>query len=315
MKEFFNNKNSLIFLCFLFISFLFWLIISLNKTNETRLVLPIEYRNVPRDIAITADLPASIEVKLEDKGTTLLRYIRKEFPPLVIDLKEHKLKKNKRLIIKTNNKFEREITALLKPSTIILAYHPLEIIIEKVDLASKMVKVKLNTQLDFAQQYHYSDSITIQPKEIKLFGRKEDLDSINTIDTQLMIRNNLSDTTITSVKLDIPAHTKAQPSEIKVTIPTEKFTEGSRTVPVLVKNLPRQLKARTFPSEIKVSYLVGISNYNKIKESDFVIYIDYNDIIKSDTKEQFLSIGQTPSEIINYKLEPADVQWLLEVTE
>jgi len=45
------------------------------------------------------------------------------------------------------------------------------------------------------------------------------------------------------------------------------------------------------------------------------VSIDYNNIMKSNTKRQYLKIEKIPTGVINVKLEVQDVEWLIEVKE
>ncbi len=68
------NKEFLIFMCFLVISFTFWFLSTLNDTYEKEVMVPIVLTDVPQDIVITEPLPDSMRVTLRDKGLNLFKY-------------------------------------------------------------------------------------------------------------------------------------------------------------------------------------------------------------------------------------------------
>ena len=65
MKVSLFRRDTFIFLFFLIISAIFWLIISLNKTYETHISIPIKYENTPAEIELTANLPSVVVAKVK----------------------------------------------------------------------------------------------------------------------------------------------------------------------------------------------------------------------------------------------------------
>ena len=94
MKAFLISRDALIFLFFLICSSLFWFTITLNKTYELTVSIPIKYSNVPPEIEFTTELPDSFSVKLKDKGTSMLIYQYKKFDPVVINFNEYSVYSN-----------------------------------------------------------------------------------------------------------------------------------------------------------------------------------------------------------------------------
>ena len=180
MKAFLVSRDALIFLFFLICSSLFWFIITLDKTYEFNVNIPIEYINVPPEIEFTTELPDNFNVKLKDKGTSMITYHYKDFAPVIIDFNEYSVYSNSNLwSIQTNTLVEEDIKLQINQSTIILDYFPDEIVIEKKLLDSKKVPVKTIIDLNFKKQYFLCDDIITSPDSITLYGYKEILDYLN----------------------------------------------------------------------------------------------------------------------------------------
>ena len=80
------NRQFLVFLFFLALSTSFWLFQALDETYEEDFSLPVELRNIPRDVVIASDVPKAVQIVLRDKGTTLLNYMYGDkLPAVVID--------------------------------------------------------------------------------------------------------------------------------------------------------------------------------------------------------------------------------------
>lgn len=318
-KAFFltNRKNALVFLLCLFISFGCWMAIMQNKTYEVWVNYPLQYKNAPPDVELYADLTTSLNIRVRDKAKSVFPYRHRNFRPAVVDFNNSDLVtlNGNNYTISFTNVFEEGIKQNFAQSTVIVDYFPKDLSFEVVPVNSKKLPIKLNVDVNYRKQFHLSDSISMLPDSITLYARQSVLDTINEVNTHLLKASNLNDTLKTSLGLSLPPRTKAVPKKIDITIPVEAYTEGSQNVPVTVKNLPKKLKVRTFPEQIKVKYLVGISKYSDIEAKDFGISIDYDKLIESRSKNEFVDLDYYPSDVKNCKLYPPSVEWMIEVVE
>ncbi len=318
-KAFFlkNKKNALVFLLCLIISFGCWLGIMQNKTYEVWVNYPVQYNNAPPDVELYADLNTSISIRVRDKAKNVFQYQNRNFRPAVVDFRNNDVVtlNGNSYSISFSNLFESSIKQNFSQTSVIVDYFPKDLSFEVVEIDSKKLPVKPNLNISCRKQFHLSDSITIKPDSVTLYARKSVLDTINVIQTHELRVSNLNDTLSTSLGLALPQRTKSVPSRIEVFVPVESFTEGMQTVPVTVKNVPENLTVRTIPEQVTVNYLVGISKYSEISASDFVISIDYDNIIKSRGEDEFLEIESYPAEVTNCKITPLSVKWIIQVIE
>ena len=79
-------RETLVFLFFLAISYGFWLLQTLNESFDIRLQVPLQLTEVPENVVITTPLPSQISVSVHDRGTALVRYLRRrELKPVELD--------------------------------------------------------------------------------------------------------------------------------------------------------------------------------------------------------------------------------------
>ena len=316
MKAFLATRDALIFLFFLICSSLFWFTITLNKTYELTVQIPIKYSNVPPELEFTTELPDSFSVKLKDKGTSMLAYQYKEFDPVIINFNEYSVYSNSNSwSISTTTHFEKFVKKQIDQSSIILNYYPEEIVIEKKLLDSKRVKVKSLVNINLQKQYFLCDSITTLPDSITLYGYKEILDSLNEVYTEEYTSDNLKDTLKATLQLDVPAHCKANPSKVNVTAPIEFYTSSGIDLSIRVKNLPENIAVKTIPEKLNLSFLVGLSKYKDIRPSDFILSIDYESLRQSNSNTETVSIESYPAYIKQPYLKENKVKWLIEFVE
>ncbi|MEE0990336.1 MAG: hypothetical protein UIC45_03325 [Paludibacteraceae bacterium] len=316
MKAFLATRDALIFLFFLICSSLFWFIITLNKTYEITVSIPIEYSNVPPEIEFTTELPDSFSVKLKDKGTSTIIYQYRKFDPVVINFNDYSVYSNSdSWSIPTSTHFEKYIKKQIDQSSVILDYYPDEIVIEKKLLDSKKVEVKSLVNINLQKQYFLCDDIITSPDSIILYGYKEILDTLDFVYTQEYTSEKLKDTLNAVLQLNIPKHCKANPSKVNVIAPIEFYTESEIELSIRVKNLPENIVVKTIPEKLNVSFLVGLSKYKDIRPSDFILSIDYESLRRSNSNIQAVTLESFPTYIKQPFLKENKVKWLIEFVE
>ncbi len=316
MKAFLATRDALIFLFFLICSSLFWFIITLNKTYEITVSIPIEYSNVPPEIEFTTELPDSFSVKLKDKGTSTIIYQYRKFDPVVINFNDYSVYSNSdSWSIPTSTHFEKYIKKQIDQSSVILDYYPDEIVIEKKLLDSKKVGVKSLININLQKQYFLCDDIITSPDSIILYGYKEILDTLDFVYTQEYTSEKLKDTLKAVLQLNIPNHCKANPSKVNVIAPIEFYTESEIELSIRVKNLPENIVVKTIPEKLNVSFLVGLSKYKDIRPSDFILSIDYESLRRSNSNIQAVTLESFPTYIKQPFLKENKVKWLIEFVE
>lgn len=70
-----KSREFLVFLFFVFVSFCFWLMQTMNDLYQAEFKMPVRLRNVPKEVVLTSELPDEIRVRVEDRGTVLLNYM------------------------------------------------------------------------------------------------------------------------------------------------------------------------------------------------------------------------------------------------
>ena len=68
------NREFLIFVFFLFLSSMFWLVLTLNQNYDKEIHIPIKIVNVPQNVVITQNITHTLDITVRDKGFALLGY-------------------------------------------------------------------------------------------------------------------------------------------------------------------------------------------------------------------------------------------------
>jgi YbbR domain-containing protein len=149
-----------------------------------------------------------------------------------------------------------------------------------------------------------------------LIGPANLLDTIDKVVTVPIKNSELSDTLEKKVNLASIPGTSLPVKKVKVIIPVDRFTEASVEVPLAIKNLPDSVDIKIFPGSIKLTYSVTLSMYNKSRKSDFLPYVDFNDIdltALSENSRLKVHLDSVPTYARSVSLYPSNVEFLIEI--
>lgn len=304
------SKDALIFLVFLVLAGIFWFVNSLDKQRETALRIPVDYMGIPEDIDIESKLPRQVVIKVRDEGLALLQYSKRNTVPLALDMNRQYFDKGEFVI--TADQLKNRLSRYVLPSTAVLSINPDTIQVKYHRLANKTLPIKVKSNISFASQYILSDEIQVKPKSVKVFGPQNILDTMTAVYTEKVELRSISDTMQVKAKLENNKSVRYAFDEVTVDVFVEMFTEGKRELPVTVINDPGKTKIRIFPPTVSVSYNVGLSNFNKIKDNDIQVVFDYDEAKETKRRHYKLKIVNNSQYISNIRVSPEDVEFLLE---
>ena len=284
---------------------------TLQDTNEYSLTVPVIYNEVPQDITITNKLPDNLKVVVRDKGSLLYYYYRhrKELS-LNIDLMEWYRDEGISKI--PEGTIESMIRSKLRPTTQLLSIQPDTISVFFVRKAKKEVPVILDERISFFPQYMQSGAPEVFPPRVTVYAPQNVLDQISSVKTELLHVDDLKDTVVYSVSIKPIEGVKFSNEKVKVRINVEEFTERSIMVPVTGLNFPSNESLLSFPTEVKISFLVGLSSYAKIDSEDFQVSIDYTELTKSSDKVHKPVLVKFPATAQNIRIYPEKVDCMIE---
>lgn len=312
MRSFFSNvnwKNTLVFLGFLVLAFIFWLMLFFQRDIEATYRLPLKYTNIPHDVVFDNPLPANIEVRLGDKGSEIFRYTFFLNDSIEIDIAKYKEES-------VNNLQGSELTQLIRTqlsqSTDLRAYYPVNISLATSRLEKKELNVVFDGVISTSRSNLIADSATFIPETVTAYGSKTQLAELSAATTEYTLFNNLKATSQLIVRINPVAGVKFVPEQVEIYIPVLEFTERKFEVPITVRNTPDNIDVKFFPSQTEVSFSVTLEEYKKIAPEDFKVELDYRKFHNNENGRVELDLTQSPPVIRNVKLSPSSVEFLLE---
>ncbi len=308
-----NRKLSVVLICFI-ISALFWFLIALSNNYNTRISIPVTYVNIPGKKVVINDLPKEISVIVKTTGFRIISFgFKKKQESIEIDVAS-KMKSSyisSGFMSLATKSFLPDFNEQLGKDVTVSGFEPDSIVFNFRDRVTKAVPVLLDLKATFARQFDTSSSPIIFPAFIEVSGPPAILSKLKFIKTELIETGELKSTFKRKISLIKNKLLTYDVSEVTVTLPVEKFTEGTVDVPVNAINVSRGFSLKTFPEKIKVRYVTSLSNFNKVSPAMFDAIVDAGNLEKLHPEKLSIQLITRPAFVRSASAEPERVDYIL----
>lgn len=309
-----TNKEFLVFIFFLALSGVFWLLMTLNETYEKEVRIPMRITNVPKNIVLTSDEIDTVNVILRDRGIILLGYeYGKNMHAIELNFNDYIKRDGYGAVSATE--LQKLIANELPAST-----HITEVKTEFIEFfynngKSKRVPIKWTGQITPEAPYFIS-RVIYYPDSVDIYANEQKLDSIATAYTLPLNGNGFRDSLVIEARLQKERDIKIVPERLRIKFITDILTEESfNNIPIKCVNLPANKTIRTFPSRITVNFITGLNRYKELKQEDFLVVTDYNEIASEHPEKCSLYLKKTPKGLSRVKLAINKVDYIIEDQE
>lgn len=307
-----RGKDYLVFLLFLCVSYIFWLMLTLNNEIQEDLEVPVELAEVPDSITIISDIPPSISVSVRDKGSSLARYVWGSTPTLRIRFSDGK-KTDNRLVISESD-IDSRLRSFFGQTSQIISSKPDSINIYYTTQPGRLVKLDLRVDAHPTMQCVISGPITSDTDSVMIYSINDLPASLTSVQTVPIVRTGLSDTTFVEARISPVPNSRIIPDKVMVRIPVEPLIAKKRLIPITVTGVPSGMELLTFPSQVEISYLVPMSLYSVDDEALHAI-ADYSSLITPTgglTSRLAVQLPILPAFYRNVSLSTDSVEYILE---
>ncbi|MCG1035425.1 CdaR family protein [Polaribacter sargassicola] len=307
-----TKKISKSFIGFLVASTLMWLLITLSKDYSVTLTFPIKFSNIPQDKLLQDKTTKKIDLLVNASGYNILRSRLRDQN---ITLKGNVLNRKK-----TNKYYFLTKDQLSNIKNQLHSGVDLEEVIQDTiylnlaSLASKKVALLPDLNIKYQVGYENSEKLKVTPDSIVISGPEDQINKINNIKLEFLKLENVKADFSKKLNIVIPGNSdKIKTSSNTATLSgkVEKFTEGTIEVPIEITNLPKGIELTTLNKKVEIVYVVGLSNFDKIDESFFKVFCDYN-LAKENNLNYLLPKVELKSNLIkSFKVIPNKIDFLI----
>ena len=306
-----KSRQFQVFLLFLIMSFFLLIVTKLSKDYIHVAKVGVIFKNVPLDLVIPPSTNFNLTVTTKGSGFEILyntlskKYIQIDFRKDIESIE------NEFIWYYLSNQLK--LKAVFKSQIEVIDVFPKKISIAYDKEFSKKVPVKLNSVITFSPGYDLEKPQKTIPDSVLVVGSQIDLNTINYIDSEVIKLNKLQNDFEGVAKLIPPiseTQVKLSHSEVITKIEVDKFTEGTVEVPVLIKNIPKDVSINYFPKHISVTYYLPLSDYGKFQASDFKIECDFKNTLNSDFTFMIAELVKIPKSVKKARLSSDKVEFI-----
>ncbi|MEI6766871.1 MAG: hypothetical protein WCM76_14675 [Bacteroidota bacterium] len=312
-----RKEKAIIFLICLVIAVATWLLIKLSKTYYTVGQFSVEYVNLPPDWAFSARPDSILYLNMKTEGYRIIHeklFVHQH--KIFIDISGLKPIKNGQFYEASVNSADlaERISAQVGDNYQIMNITPHTMFFKFEKAETKKVKVKLNYDISYGQQYGLYHQILFDPDSVQIKGPHDLVSGIHSAETEEIAFSGLTSGTWCTVPVKMPAGADfaANPSYIKVFIPVAEFTESDFDVPVVIDSLPKGLTYKIFPEKVKVRILAPMHDLKEMASPDFTASLNYFEILNKEKNKAKVSLVKVPKYTKVVSIVPDKVEFLIQ---
>ncbi len=268
-------RSLLTFLVFVAIAAMFWLILTLNDSVQDGCIVNVRITNKPDSVTFISDVPKTIHVEVKDKGSSLMRTMWMKTPTLNLNFRELA----DRGVLRCSRS---DIMAALKEtfgvgaSIISSSIDSLSLVYTDRPGKSLPVVVVVNTSAKAGYIVHGLPNS--DPVRVLAYGPREILDTMTRVYTKSYVESGLSESVMFVSELRPIPGVRLIPSKVDVKVNVEPLVAKEEMVAVVAENVPDDENLLLFPSNVRVSYYVPMSDFSDDQKAVRVV-VDYKDIV------------------------------------
>lgn len=303
------KRKSLTFMVFLAISTSLWFLIKLSKDYSSQTTFVVQFEDVPSDKWI-ATPSQSVKLSFQADGFRTLAHnlIREQRRTVSISLNEVPYRHEGNITYSFSSNYVAErIAERLKIDATDITMNDATIYFNMDMLKSKVVPVTLNEDIRLQRQHERYGLPVITPAYVTVFGTDVALSEIQTIETELLYKENVSQSFTETIELALPnKDVRCDVKQVEVSIEVEKITEKELEVTISPID---SLDIRFLPPQIKVKCLVAIKDYADITTESFRATVNTDDIAKRKPILPITIMASDNIQVISYT--PDRVEYMI----
>ena len=288
IKNYLSNMDLKVYLVCVAIATFIWLMMKLSDGYSKEIEIPISYSNYPAGMVLVNKPTSSFKVQVESQGFKMITIALKNNKKVHLDLSKLELRrtKYKRWVASIpSHLFSYEISTQLGVSPIDSRIQPDSIFFVFDSLLTRKLPVELNSKLSFVEGNTLYGDLQLSPSKVEVTGPALTVKAMKSVIADSLIVEHIDGDFETKIGIHATKeYVKYNPDNIIVKAEVAKFSEFSTTVNLGVESDVPNIKIKTFPAKVKLTYSIPIPLYESISDSSFlvIVHIDSLDVLKGN---------------------------------
>lgn len=309
-----NGRDFRTFLIFLLISLLVWHIEKLRQDYTEETDLNIVCVNVPEGYVTPPVIEKNVHVRLEGDGFSLMRMYLANKRNIKVDVTPlRRLSSSGQMwamfIPRRLGGYRTDLPEHIRVTEVFTD----TVMIPLLTVKKRKLPVVVHDQVTLMPQFVYSAPRKVMPDSVVVTATNDIIDTMTAVHVTIDKPLTLSDTVVKQVKIELPELAVATADEVTVEYDVEPFAEKKMEIPITPINVADGYSCKVFPPTAKVSFYVGLSQFELADESQFKVVADFGNIRPGDKAFRVrLSLQKAPSFIHNVSFSPSFAEFILE---
>lgn len=298
----------MLYLGFVLISAILWCFLTFNNIFTIDLQMPVRVIGTPDNVRFISNVPDTISVSVNDKGSAFVKYMFKPIPVLELRFTDYASADG---VFKVDAaQLKKLILRQLLRGTTVSSVLPDNINAKYTDGPGIKVPVVVDIEVEPELLYMQNGPITKSVDSVMVYGDPKTLAEISEVYTYHIKADKLTDTLYRKVSIAPLRGAVVEPRSIEVVVPIEKMVSQRQKVQIAVRNTPPGVKVIVFPSSVEVSYRAPLSTQKR--QAEVTVVVDYNAIDASNTNKVAVQMGEAPAVFTDFKLSVDSVEYIIE---
>lgn len=264
----------LTFAVFVGIAAMFWLILTLNDSVQDGCIVNVKISNKPDSITFISEVPKTIHVEVRDKGSSLMRTMWMKTPTLTLNFRE--LSDHGQMICSRSDMMSA-LKETFGSSATILSTSIDSLRLVYTDRPGKSIPVVVSVKANARAGYIVYGLPTSEPSRVTAYGPREIIDTLTKVMTKSYVEQDLAESKSFVSELKSIPGVRLIPASVHVNVNVEPLVAKEDIVTVVAENVPHEENLLLFPSNVRVSYYVPMSEFSNEKKAVRVV-VDYKDL-------------------------------------
>ena len=303
-----KSRSILLYLGFVLISAILCCFLTFNKILTIDLKMKVIVIWTPDNVRFISNVPDTISVSVNDKGSAFVKYMFKPTPVLELRFTDYASADG---VFKVDAaQLKKLILRQLLRGTTVSSVLPDNINAKYTDGPGIKVPVVVDIEVEPELLYMQNGPITKSVDSVMVYGDPKTLAEISEVYTYHIKADKLTDTLYRKVSIAPLRGAVVEPRSIEVVVPIEKMVSQRQKVQIAVRNTPPGVKVIVFPSSVEVSYRAPLSTQKR--QAEVTVVVDYNAIDASNTNKVAVQMGEAPAVFTDFKLSVDSVEYIIE---
>ena len=305
-----NRKNRRrifqVFISIMLASF-FWYSVKLVKVYNSTIEVPVRYKNPPKGVQLTRELPHELELRVTGPGHLLLvPNLRLQADSLDIDLQPAV----ETGAIETED-YRSRMARVLPNEVSIRSIRPKHIEVNFEEQMRKRVPVSPQLEITYAPGYRQVGDVVLTPDSVLLVGSISMLQDVEQWSTAPIKVNNLKGARRFRVQLDERPQMYVSAENVTGVVQSQPYTEVKKEVSVEILNSPLDKRVRLLPAKVHVHYQLPTEDHALADTAQPRLVVDATRL-SPDRRYVIPTLSGLPDIAIGARLEPSYLRFVLQ---